>query len=73
MTDKQRLNLINHASDVGAAMMFSAELACVNAIEKEDLENEDAEKVIEYYLVAFKEDARAILRHNIICRLNEKR
>ena len=73
MTDKQRLNIVRHATNVGAAVMLSVEMAAVNAIEKEDLENEDAEEVIEWYLVAFKEDARAILRHNIICRLNEKR
>ena len=73
MTDKQRLNIMKHATNVGAAVMLSAELAAVDAIEKEDLENEDAEKVIEWYLVAFKKDARAILRHNIIERLNERR
>lgn len=73
MTDKQRLDIMRHATDVGAAIMLSAELACVDAIEKEDLENEDAEKVIEWYIVSFKRDARAILRHNIICRLNERR
>ena len=53
--------------------MLSAELAAVDAVEKEDLENEDAEKVIEWYLVSFKKDARAILRNNIIERLNERR
>ena len=73
MTDKQRLNIMNDASNVGATIMLSAELAAVDAIEKEDLENEDAEQVIDWYLVAFKKDARAILRHNIIERLNEKR
>ena len=73
MTNEQRLNIINHASTVGTAVMLSAEMACVDAIEKEDLENEDAEKVIDWYLVAFKKDARAIMRHNIIRRLNEKR
>ena len=73
MTDKQRLNIMCHATHVGAAIMLSAEKACVDAIETEDLENEDAEQVIDWYLVAFKKDARAILRHNIIERLNEKR
>lgn len=64
---------MKHATNVGAGIMLSAETACVDAIEKEDLENEDAEEVIEWYLVAFKRDARAILRQNIIHRLNEKR
>lgn len=73
MTDKQRLNIMRHAADVGAALMLSAELAAVDAIEKEDLENEDAEEIIEWYLVTFKKDARAILRNNIIERLNERR
>ena len=69
----QWLSIMKHATKVGAAVMLSAEKACVDAIEMEDLENEDAEQVIDWYLVAFKEDARAILRHDIICRLNEKR
>ncbi len=73
MTNEQRLSIMKHATNVGAAVMLSAELACVDAIEEEDLENEDAEKVIEWYLVAFKKDAREIMRHNIIDRLNEKR
>lgn len=73
MTDKQCINIIRHATNVSAAVMLSVEMAAVDAIEKEDLENEDAEKVIEYYLVAFKEEAREKMRHNIICRLNEKR
>lgn len=73
MTDKQCLNLIKHASHVGAAVMLSAEMACVDAIETEDLDNEDAEKVIEWYLVSFKESARELMRHNIIASLNEKR
>ena len=73
MTNEQCLRIMRHATDVGAAIMLSAELACVDAIEKEDLENEDAEKVIEWYLVSFKKDARAILRDNIISALNERR
>ena len=43
-----------HATHVGAAIMLSAEKACVDEIETEDLENEDAEQVIDWYLVAFK-------------------
>ncbi len=73
MTDKQRLNIMKHATSVGAIVLSFAEQAAVDAVETEDLENEDAEKVIEWYLVAFKKEAREILRRNIICRLNEKR
>ena len=73
MTDKQLLNLRQHASHVGAAVMLSAEMACVDAIETEDLENEDAEKVIEWYLVPFTPSAREIMRRNIIEDLNERR
>ena len=73
MTDGQRFNIMKHATHVAAAVMLAAEKGCVDAIETEDLENEDAEKVIEWYLVAFREDARAIMRQNIIYRLNEKR
>ena len=73
MTNGQRLNIINHASNVGAGAMLAVEMACVDTIEKEDLENEDAEQVIEWYLVPFKKDARAILRRHIIERLNERR
>ena len=69
----QRISIMKHATKVGAAVMLMAEKAAVEAIETEDLENEDAEQVIDWYLVAFKKDARAILRHNIIERLNEKR
>lgn len=73
MTNGQRLNIINHASNVGAGAMLAVEMACCDVIEKEDLENEDAEQVIEWYLVPFKKDARTILRRHIIERLNERR
>lgn len=73
MTNQQRLNIINHASNVGASVMITVEKACVDAIESEDLENEDAEQVIEWYLISFDEGARELMRRQIIRRLNEKR
>ena len=69
----QLLNIVNHASKVGASAMTASIMACVDAIEKEDLENEDAEKVIGMYLVPYSDETRARLRDRIIEILNEKR
>lgn len=73
MTDGQLIRIAGRATDLVATVMTITEMSCVAVIENEDLENEDAEMVIKMFLVAFKEEARAILRDNIIRKLNEKR
>lgn len=73
MTDRQIFNILHHAAKVGAAAMTTTVLSCIDAIEKEDLENEDAEKVIKMYLVPYSDNTRARLHDQIVEGLNERR
>lgn len=73
MTDERRKELIGKAADAGEDAFRLIIDACVKTVEDEDLTNEDAEKVIEYYMIPLSKVAKIIVRARIYAAINEKR
>lgn len=61
------------AADAGENAVELIIDACVKTVEDEDLSNEDAEKVIEYYLIPLSKIAKIIVRDRIYAAINRKR
>ena len=73
MTDERRKELIRKAADTGEDVFRLIIDACVKTIEDEDLPNEEAEKVIEYYMIPLSKIAKILVRARIYAAINEKR
>lgn len=73
MTDVRKKELIAKASDAGWKAMNVIIDECVKLIEDEDLPNEDAEAVIEFYLIPLSGITKLITRDMICRKINEKR
>ena len=73
MTDVRRKELVARAAEAGEYAFELIIEACVETVEDDDLSNEDAEKVIEYYLIPLSEIAKIIVRDRIYAAINRKR
>jgi hypothetical protein len=73
VTDERRKELIAKAADAGEDAFKLIIDACVKTVEDEDLSNEDAEKVIEYYMIPLNKVSKILVRARIYAAINERR